>query len=295
MARKRNPGKSKDGTATGKKGKAAKGNQGGKPETIYRRGLKLNRRRTLRTWDTEFQKVSDNDIEVCDAGHEWQRDDLNRTCPYCYRAIVRGVDPREIVAPRLSGSGERVSDPMESTVDVRVKMEIPHSSHRTAPMQRIEVPDRFDIGPREKLVIRVERPDARVEATATKSTERLVTRPEPKKPDPVERMHRNAVAAHLRSGKTIRVTCKDKALDMQALRGEITRLLERQGGRCARTGVEFDQDDYWLHASLDRVVSSKGYIPGNLQVVTWFYNRLKGTMDEEEFLELAYLHFGGHR
>jgi hypothetical protein len=198
-------------------------------------------------------------------------DDLTRTCPHCFRAYSRGLDPKTITVPSLSTPSDSI-------------LVGDASAHGAALLKspadkRIEAVDRYDTTPREKTTYRVER------LPILKSTVLGLSAPK-------TRMERNAIAAHLRSGKEIRVVCKDKDIDLRQLKSEIAALWERQHGCCARTGIPFDESSHWLHASLDRIDSAKGYIPGNLQSVTWFYNRTKGTIADEDFVYLARLHFG---
>lgn len=78
---------------------------------------------------------------------------------------------------------------------------------------------------------------------------------------------------------------------------EIQRLWETQSGRCALSGqlLSFRSGD--LHkASLDRIDSNLGYIPGNLQWVSKTVNYMKRDLDQEVFLELCKaIHFNGSK
>ena len=63
-------------------------------------------------------------------------------------------------------------------------------------------------------------------------------------------------------------------------------------GRCAVTGIEFDytpgkEATRPFAPSLDRIDPSRGYTPGNTQVVCWIYNRAKGDGNPEDVLRLA--------
>ncbi|MBR8835562.1 MAG: hypothetical protein DSM106950_16500 [Stigonema ocellatum SAG 48.90 = DSM 106950] len=74
-------------------------------------------------------------------------------------------------------------------------------------------------------------------------------------------------------------------------------LWERQSGRCPYTGWELDNpettahwDVYELHpkrASLDRIDSSVGYVPGNVQFVSVIANFGKRDFPEEKLLEFC--------
>lgn len=72
---------------------------------------------------------------------------------------------------------------------------------------------------------------------------------------------------------------------------------ERQGGCCPYTGWELDSPDtttewnnYILHprrASLDRIDSSLGYVPGNVQFVSVIANYAKNSFSERELLNFC--------
>ena len=74
-------------------------------------------------------------------------------------------------------------------------------------------------------------------------------------------------------------------------------LWESQGGRCPYTGWKLDNpsttneyNGYDLHpkrASLDRIDSAKGYVPGNVQFVSVIANYGKRDFREEELLEFC--------
>lgn len=78
---------------------------------------------------------------------------------------------------------------------------------------------------------------------------------------------------------------------------ELWKVGEKQQWRCALTGVplEFTRGgSEWRgrvcnrrSCSLDRIDSSKGYVPGNIQLVTWEVNCIKTDMDNKEFIELC--------
>lgn len=75
----------------------------------------------------------------------------------------------------------------------------------------------------------------------------------------------------------------------------IMSLLQAQNGKCAITGwtLEFTRGgDYKtgvnpLGCSMDRKDCSKGYIPGNIQLVCNKANILRGAMDLDEFYDLC--------
>lgn len=58
-----------------------------------------------------------------------------------------------------------------------------------------------------------------------------------------------------------------------------------QNGECAYSGMPLSIEANHPHSvSLDRVDSSKGYIVGNLQLLSWTVNKMKMDLDEEDFL-----------
>ncbi len=68
-------------------------------------------------------------------------------------------------------------------------------------------------------------------------------------------------------------------------------LWDRQSGLCAVSGQHMTR--YKGHGSnhvigtngsIDRIDSTKGYTPDNVQWVCWTVNRMKGPMDERSFL-----------
>jgi hypothetical protein len=57
-------------------------------------------------------------------------------------------------------------------------------------------------------------------------------------------------------------------------------------GKCALSGVDISLD-YGGNASLDRIDSSLGYIPGNVQWVDGKVNLAKRNMSDAEFIEMC--------
>ena len=70
-----------------------------------------------------------------------------------------------------------------------------------------------------------------------------------------------------------------------------------QDGICALTGEELEftrGGEYWLgkwcnpnSCTIDRINSKKGYIEGNIQLVTWKANCIKQHMGNDEFIEFC--------
>lgn len=71
----------------------------------------------------------------------------------------------------------------------------------------------------------------------------------------------------------------------------IAGLMEQQGKKCALTGwsIEFPESGHPQNApaSLDRVDSSKGYIGGNVQLVTRHVNMMKQQYSQDEFISVC--------
>jgi hypothetical protein len=70
--------------------------------------------------------------------------------------------------------------------------------------------------------------------------------------------------------------------------------IKRQEFRCAATGIPFDLDEVGEGAgashfapSPDRIVPSRGYVPGNVRWVLWMVNRAKSRMTEAQFLQMC--------
>jgi len=85
---------------------------------------------------------------------------------------------------------------------------------------------------------------------------------------------------------------KDFGFDSQSdLMKYIDWLERRQGGVCQLTGLKYQYTigpkDRMMTVSLDRIDSSEGYIPGNLQLVCHFANMWKGARDNSRFIELV--------
>lgn len=60
-----------------------------------------------------------------------------------------------------------------------------------------------------------------------------------------------------------------------------------QPWRCEMTGLSFSfERRSALAPSLDRKDRTMGYTPDNTQVVSWFYNRAKGTTSDSETMRL---------
>lgn len=63
-----------------------------------------------------------------------------------------------------------------------------------------------------------------------------------------------------------------------------------RAGHCEATGIRFSFKSSYLNPfgpSLDRVDSSLGYTPDNVQVVVWAYNNAKGPWDSSVLTTIA--------
>lgn len=104
----------------------------------------------------------------------------------------------------------------------------------------------------------------------------------------IKRMAATAVhTAAYANGQTVLTTVKNKDIGFtrEEIEEEIARLLKDQGHCCALTGYDFRQGNTNPHLkmSLDRKDSDKGYVEGNLQVVTRAANFYKSASDEKDW------------
>lgn len=66
-------------------------------------------------------------------------------------------------------------------------------------------------------------------------------------------------------------------------------LWDQQNGLCAYSKMPlFIEANHPHVVSLDRVDSSKGYVKGNLQLVSWMINKMKQDFGEKEFLQVCF-------
>jgi hypothetical protein len=61
----------------------------------------------------------------------------------------------------------------------------------------------------------------------------------------------------------------------------------KQNNKCILTGVEFDIESKWYRPSLDRIDSNKGYTIDNIRLVSWISNHSRGSLTDEEFIEMC--------
>jgi hypothetical protein len=82
---------------------------------------------------------------------------------------------------------------------------------------------------------------------------------------------------------------RGKQLEVTITTAYLWELFQRQGGRCALSGVPLhfnvgSQRNTSITASVDRIDPDRGYVPGNVQWVHKAVNMMKGELDETEFL-----------
>jgi hypothetical protein len=74
-------------------------------------------------------------------------------------------------------------------------------------------------------------------------------------------------------------------------------LLLKQQGKCALTGwdLEFTRGGTYAYGTnpngctMDRINNRRGYVQGNVQLVCWKANKIKGELDNKEFKEFCKL------
>lgn len=111
---------------------------------------------------------------------------------------------------------------------------------------------------------------------------------------PIGRDEYSPFRQHLRlARRRVRASGRECNITLEYLK----ELWENQGGRCPYTGWKLDNpsttneyNGYDLHpkrASLDRIDSARGYVPGNVQFVSVIANYGKRDFREEELLEFC--------
>jgi hypothetical protein len=92
-----------------------------------------------------------------------------------------------------------------------------------------------------------------------------------------------AVGPKTRLYRKFKRGAKNRGLDFTLTEEEMFSVFT---GKCALSGVDIVLD-YGGNASLDRVDSALGYIPGNIQWVDGKVNLAKRNMSDEEFIEMC--------
>ena len=93
---------------------------------------------------------------------------------------------------------------------------------------------------------------------------------------------RKSARERSKGGKTIEITIDEEHLH---------HLFEKQGGKCAYSGMDitlpkkWDDKDY--NASVDRIDSGKGYVEGNVQFVHRHINIMKNIYSNDYFIDLC--------
>ena len=93
-----------------------------------------------------------------------------------------------------------------------------------------------------------------------------------------------------------------KNLEHTITNEDVFALWEKQGGKCAKTGIQLDPQTGTVAnrnpygPSLDRINSGLGYTPDNIELVCCHYNLAKAAYSEEQFFLLAsaYLEYNKH-
>lgn len=81
---------------------------------------------------------------------------------------------------------------------------------------------------------------------------------------------------------------KRKNIEFSISTSFMRELLLKQDNKCFYSGDELGNiGDGYLSPSIDRKDNSKGYIPSNVQWVSWRVNEMKKDMEELAFLELC--------
>jgi hypothetical protein len=100
----------------------------------------------------------------------------------------------------------------------------------------------------------------------------------------IERAVRNALLRIDGAGRETTRIGRDypDSLSSDKLKALARRLMRDQKGHCALTGTPFDEASEVDRVSLDRIDCDRGYADGNVQLVTVFANRARGTLDVSE-------------
>jgi hypothetical protein len=92
---------------------------------------------------------------------------------------------------------------------------------------------------------------------------------------------------------TIQFRCKQKNIELSIDLDYMWKLFEQQNGKCALTGLSLkfgsQKRNIPTTASLDRIDSNKGYIPGNVQWLHKLVNICKNHFDQDYFIKTAKL------
>lgn len=104
---------------------------------------------------------------------------------------------------------------------------------------------------------------------------------------------RDGIPIPSRQWSHIKASATKRRIDFKVTRELVYDVFERQGARCALTGLPLCFDSPQKRsdgtASLDRIDSSKGYIPGNIQWVHKDINLMKGSLSQDQLLRYCSL------
>lgn len=87
----------------------------------------------------------------------------------------------------------------------------------------------------------------------------------------------------------IKASAAKRKIEFDVTREYLDEIFQNQNGKCVYTGFElgFVTTGHHMTASLDRIDSSKGYLPGNVQWVHKDVNRMKWDLPETQFIEIC--------
>jgi hypothetical protein len=90
---------------------------------------------------------------------------------------------------------------------------------------------------------------------------------------------------------------RDNAQEIKITVDQLMAIGDQQGWLCALTGrpLEFVRGGtHWggkwcnpWSCTIDRLDNEQGYVPGNVQLVTWYANKTKGFLNNDEFINLC--------
>ena len=98
------------------------------------------------------------------------------------------------------------------------------------------------------------------------------------------------IASNLR---TTRANCKKKNIPCEVTAADLTALYEKHGGKCAITGrmmIFGSKGQQRDSLSIDRIEAAKGYVIGNVRLVTYQANMARGPFSDEELRDFCIAH-----
>lgn len=88
----------------------------------------------------------------------------------------------------------------------------------------------------------------------------------------------------------IRQGAANRNIEFDLTIADLDALVDKQNGKCALTGMDLTFGEKAISsrtASLDRIDSNLGYVPGNVQWVHKTINRMKGTLSQAAFVGMC--------